>query len=262
MRISDKLHPGPFCTVQGFLAQYTVQGTDLTTFAHAVTTFVVGSASNNIENLSRRLKQVERAVIPMTVAIFVIPFMTATIGYFLVGYSVSGNWCWFNENPKPLSIYVQNGLTNGPRTFIIVAIITVYTNLFWSFRVRIREQENLMASNSSNLSDSSQNSKENIHHMNSLGRTLSPEEKAQREIRKKADAQRASIMKLLVYPAAFTILWFPGVAGLIAEASNKPLEVLVVTNFFGFTTQLVGFANSVVFGYSRFFGKRSAAGSV
>ncbi|KAJ3095078.1 hypothetical protein HDU97_007309 [Phlyctochytrium planicorne] len=267
MRLVNKLYPGTFCTIHGYFAQYTVQGTDLTTFALAVITFVVGSASHNIENLSRCLKQVERAVIPMTVAIFVIPCISATIGYFLIGYGVTGSWCWLNVGPKPLATYARYGLTHGPRIFIIVSIIAMYTYMYYSFRVRIREQENMLKSTfgSAQMSSISNTMTEKRSRSSVWGddnenlgtSAMSGDERAQQQIRMKSDAQRAAIMKLLVYPTAFTILWIPGLVNRFAEASNQSADFLLITNFFQFTTQLVGFANSVIFGYARFFSKSS-----
>ncbi|KAJ3096613.1 hypothetical protein HDU97_005737 [Phlyctochytrium planicorne] len=277
MRLQNQLTPGNFCTAHGFFTQYTVQGTDLATFALAVVTFVVGSASHNIAELSKRLRQVESSVVYFTVAIFIIPLMTATAAYFMVGYTVTGSWCWINKDPKPLANYARYGLTHGPRIFIIVSIIAMYTYMYCSFRIRIREQEKIMASTfsssigtGSNVSSNEVKKKnlntpingrrnvwENSDDVEMSGSMTQEEERAQQQIRMKADAQRAAIMKLLVYPTAFTILWLPGLANRFAEASNQSADVLLVTSFLQFTTQLVGFANSVIFGYARFFSKNT-----
>ncbi|KAJ3100222.1 hypothetical protein HDU97_002405 [Phlyctochytrium planicorne] len=269
MRLQNQLTPGTFCTAHGFFTQYTVQGTDLATFALAVVTFMVGSASHNIAELSKRLRQVESSVVYFTVAIFLIPLATATAAYFMVGYTVTGSWCWINKDPKPLANYARYGLTHGPRIFIIVSIIVMYTTMYYSFRVRIREQEKIMASTFSSGStasgtegkkNTSINGRKGVWGSDDVelsGSMTQEEERAQQQIRMKADAQRAAIMKLLVYPTAFTILWLPGLANRFAEASNQSADVLLVTSFLQFTTQLVGFANSVIFGYARFFSKTS-----
>ncbi|KAJ3096615.1 hypothetical protein HDU97_005739 [Phlyctochytrium planicorne] len=264
LKLANKLAPGRFCDAEGFLGQWSVQGSDLSTLSLAVITFVIAQASHNLQTLSTRLRQVENAVPFIAGAIFIVPLATATTGYLLVGMAVTGSWCWFNGNPKPLGTYVRHGLTHGPRILIILSIITMYTTLFISFRQRIKEQEDILSSPtfSSNLKStisakSSQNSFSSRgmpSPTNASVMTLE-EDMANREVRAKADAQRAAIMKLLVYPTAYTLLWIPGLTNRLAEALNKPQDFQNITTFFQFTTQLIGFANSVIFGYARFFGK-------
>ncbi|KAJ3100223.1 hypothetical protein HDU97_002406 [Phlyctochytrium planicorne] len=247
LKLTNNLTPGRFCDVEGFLGQWSVQGSDLSTLSLAIITFTVAHSSHNLTTLSRRLQQVESSVIYMAAVIFVIPLITATTGYLLVGMAVTGSWCWFNGNPKPLGTYVRHGLTHGPRILIIFSIIIMYTTLFCSFRQRIREQEAIMSTHTQSIGTKSSESKE-------LGSTTLEEARAQKQIRAKANAQRAAIMKLLVYPTAYTLLWIPGLTNRLAEALNKPQDFQNITTFFQFTTQLIGFANSVIFGYSRFFG--------
>ncbi|KAJ3100224.1 hypothetical protein HDU97_002407 [Phlyctochytrium planicorne] len=270
LKVMNQLVPGRFCEVEGFIGQWSVQGSDLATFALAVVTFVVAHAASNLEKLSRRLQQVESSILWVAVAIFVIPLITATVGYVLVGMTVTGSWCWFNKDPKPLATYVRYGLTHGPRIFIIFSIIVMYTVLFWAFRVRIREQETILsstyntqgsnpASNSSEKAGNGDRSRKNgwgeLSTLSENGAVTLEEERTFQQIRAKADAQRAAIMKLLVYPTAYTLLWLPGLFNRFAEASNQSADFQNVTTFFQFTTQLIGFANSVIFGYARFFGK-------
>ncbi|KAJ3194659.1 hypothetical protein HK101_002248 [Irineochytrium annulatum] len=57
-------------------------------------------------------------------------------------------------------------------------------------------------------------------------------------------------MKLLVYPTAYTLLWLPGIANRMAQATNASADVQAVTNLLQFTTQLIGFANAVIYGFS------------
>ncbi|KAJ3208717.1 hypothetical protein HDU67_006586 [Dinochytrium kinnereticum] len=226
------------------------RGSDLATFALAVVTFLVAQSASNIESLARRLQQVESSAIWMAIAICLVPVATATIGYMLVGMGVAGSWCWFNRDPRPLATYVRYSLTHGPRIFIIFSIVMMYTILFWAFRVRIRQQEH-------NLSRDMSSSKSTGSFQNNSGTW--DEERAYQQIKQKADAQRNAIMKLLIYPTAFTLLWIPGLVNRFAEASGQTPETLAITSFFQFTTQLVGFANSVIYGYSRFFGKQGGA---
>jgi hypothetical protein len=69
------------------------------------------------------------------------------------------------------------------------------------------------------------------------------------EFKIKTQAQRQAIMKMLVYPTVYTLLWIPGIINRLAETTNQSEEVMQVTGFLQFTTQLIGFANAVIYGF-------------
>ncbi|KAI8840224.1 hypothetical protein BC829DRAFT_25774 [Chytridium lagenaria] len=133
LRLNSSLHPGVFCNFGGYIGQWSIQASDLTTFALAVITFVVAQAAYNVETLSFRLMQVEKSVVWVALGLFLFPVVTATIGYSLVGMAPSGSWCWFARDPRPLATYVRYTLTHGPRILIIFSIVIMYTILFGPF---------------------------------------------------------------------------------------------------------------------------------
>ncbi|KAJ3095079.1 hypothetical protein HDU97_007310 [Phlyctochytrium planicorne] len=261
MKSFNQLYPDTFCTIEGYLSQYTVQGADLTTFALALVTFAFSKSSHNIDTLTHRLKQVERIVHPITTAIFVAPLIVATMVYVLFLNVLSTKWCMIDRDPNRFAIFTIHGFTYAPRIFIILSILVMYTIMYRSFRVRIRELEKTLTSSIS--TDMRVSKLEEGRHSIAIdafenprlnpGRSAVEEEREQYQIRTKANAQRAAIMKLLFYPAAYTILWLPGLVHRFAEASNRSPDVLLITNFLQFTTHLVGFANSIIFCHSRFF---------
>ncbi len=50
---------------------------------------------------------------------------------------------------------------------------------------------------------------------------------------------------LNAYPIAYIILWIPGIANRIAEATNHPSQILAVAQA---STQFVGLANAITYG--------------
>ncbi|KAJ3110078.1 hypothetical protein HDU96_006922, partial [Phlyctochytrium bullatum] len=263
LRLNNRLTSGPFCNFGGWFGQWSIQSSDLATFSLALVTFVVAQAATNLDNLARRLQQVESFTPYMALAICIIPIFTATTGYLIVGMAPSGSWCWFAKDPRPTATIVRYTLTHGPRILIICTIVGLYSVLFWAFRVRIRQQEEIMSKEmEAEVAAAAASGNKSVDgEARSLDGNADPlqaaydEERAKRQIRIKANAQRQAIQKLLVYPTAYTLLWIPGLTHRFAEASNQSPEFLAVTGFLQFTTQLIGFANSVIYGYSQFFGK-------
>ncbi|KAJ3188986.1 hypothetical protein HK101_009057 [Irineochytrium annulatum] len=302
MALRNELHPGSFCDIEGFLAQWSVQISDLTTLALAVTTFLIARAAVDHSTLARRLAQLERASIYLVIALLTIPIITASIGYLLVGMAPTQSWCWFAPQPAPLATYVRYGLTHGPRMVIIIIIVTLYTHLFFVFKRRIDEAEEasiggggspaVMSTAAASpvsqptpppgcfLPTSSPSSPTSRKAAGSVEFEITPgaggpsgsgsygagysvgadrgycrgvsqayivDRAAQK---RKAEAQRAAIVKLLIYPACYTLLWLPGIVNRIAEATNQSPEVQAVTGFCQFTTQFVGLANAIIYGFS------------
>ena len=174
----------------------------------------------------------DNLVVPIIFLIWFIPLCTATIGLLTVGMVPVGSWCWFSKLPAPTGTYIRYGLTHIPRLIIIISISVMYLILFIDFKTKIKQSEFLHSS-----SVQSKDSDKNI---------------SVAELRARTQAQKQAIMKLLVYPTIYTVLWIPGLMNRLAEATNQSADVLQVTNFMQFTTQLIGFANAVTYGYNFF----------
>ncbi|KAJ3102703.1 hypothetical protein HDU96_009544 [Phlyctochytrium bullatum] len=261
MRLQSRLEPGNFCNFQGFIGQVSIQASDLATFALALVTFAVAQSATSLDTLSTRLRQVEAMAFWMPLPILLIPLATATTGYLVVGMAPTGSWCWFAKDPKPKATIIRYAMTHGPRMFMILCIVLLYSVLFWAFRKRIREQEELVSKEagwsqtSSNLGSGGVKSFDDGGRQLSRGVYSSDEEMAKHQMRTRTHQQRRAILKLLIYPTTYTLLWIPGLANRFAEASSQSPETLAVTGFLQFTTQLLGFANSLIYGYSQVFGK-------
>ncbi|KAJ3100218.1 hypothetical protein HDU97_002401 [Phlyctochytrium planicorne] len=268
---------------RGFLGQWSIQASDLSTFALAVTTFIISRSALDLRTLSVRLRQLDKATLYILAAIWTIPFITALIGYKIVGMGIAGGWCWFAnlKDDKPKSTLVRYVTSHGPRMAIIFSMLVMYIDIFLRLRYKLKVQESKIASmgggSSSNGTGSFNSSDKHHHHghhrpptnatnANAWANTTAPPspsvsawsmeaDKASTEMRARLDAQKAAIQKLLIYPTIYAVLWIPGILNRIFEATNQSKDTIKITVFFMFTIQLIGFANAVTYGFSRFFGR-------
>jgi len=63
-------------------------------------------------------------------------------------------------------------------------------------------------------------------------------------------------MLLNAYPVFYILLWIPGIANRIAEATGHEVYILEVLQA---STQLIGFANAVTFGWNERIGRHLGA---
>ncbi|KAJ3105372.1 hypothetical protein HDU96_008595, partial [Phlyctochytrium bullatum] len=68
------------------------------------------------------------------------------------------------------------------------------------------------------------------------------------DARTKLVAQKNAIMRLLVYPALYVVLWVPALVNRLAEATGAGEETRAGTAFAMFTVQLIGVANALAYG--------------
>jgi hypothetical protein len=59
------------------------------------------------------------------------------------------------------------------------------------------------------------------------------------ELKARTQAQKQAIMKLLIYPTIYTVLWIPGLMNRLVEATQQSADILQITTFMQFTTQLI-----------------------
>jgi hypothetical protein len=149
-------------------------------------------------------------------------------GLLVVGMVPVGSWCWFNKYPTPIGTYIRYGLTHIPRLIIIISISVMYLILFIDFKMKISKSELLQSS------------------------SVKSKDSDLIELKARTQAQKQAIMKLLVYPTIYTVLWIPGLMNRLAEATQQSTDILQITTFMQFTTQLIGFANAATYGYNYF----------
>jgi hypothetical protein len=117
------LSDGWGCTLNGFVGQVTVQATDCTILAIAVTTvFTIVQRESMASETAWRPGQ----ELLICCAIWILPFFT---GFFALGMQLyapaSGNWCWIESEP----VYLRYVLTHGWRFLFIFVEIALYTYL-------------------------------------------------------------------------------------------------------------------------------------
>ncbi|GAB7345805.1 hypothetical protein MBLNU457_4066t2 [Dothideomycetes sp. NU457] len=183
---------------------------------------------------------------------------------------VSGNWCWIVASRTDL----RYGLAHGIRYAIIIAVVVIYTITFAYLKPLIKS---LSASGSASRSycinhgEQSDPSPETtpsapaavnvemqedtIHNEKDTFRIISvdiedpPNDYIQRlppavNARTIRQTQINRLMILKAYPILYIVLWLPGIANRIAEATGHPTRALQILQA---STQFIGFADSVTY---------------
>ncbi|KAJ3095366.1 hypothetical protein HDU97_007011 [Phlyctochytrium planicorne] len=263
--VRNELRPNTYlCTLQGFLGQWSIQASDLSTFALAVTTYVITKAALNNDIFNVRIRMFDANIIYILGIIWTIPCITATIGYFTVGYGIAGGWCWFNKDPVPLATYVRYITSHGPRMLIMVLIFFIYIDIFRRFWMDIKTQEkgigqltpggkSLEADGTTHSAASASANTNQRDSVDATKRAIERNEWDMESMRAWLEAQKHAIQKLLVYPLIYFGLWIPGIISRFLEATNWDKNTIKIVAFFMFTIQLIGFANSMMYGFSRLF---------
>ncbi|KAJ3195797.1 Protein misato 1 [Irineochytrium annulatum] len=208
MSLTSGLPSGPLCSAGGWIGQWSVQMSDLTTFALAVLTYAV-SKSRNLGSLSRRLARVESASAWVVAVIAVVPAATATAGYMLVGM--------IRLHARSQDVYdrVVSLKTLG-------AIIAMYIDIFIFFRRKINEVDKGMTT----LVTTPKGSQKCVAERGISSDSVD----AGSQIKSESEGMKMAILKLLVYPSVYTLLWIPGLANRMAQATSASAQTQAITN--------------------------------
>lgn len=183
---------------------------------------------------------------------------------------VSGNWCWIVESRTDL----RYGLGHGIRYAIIISVIVIYTITFAYLQPLIKS---LSASASASRSNCIHDDEQSDQHPEAIPFAVSavnfdmqvdnlnvkkdtiltinvdienpPKAYTQRlppaiGVRTIRKNQVNRLMILRAYPILYVVLWLPGIANRIAEATGHPIRALQILQS---STQLIGFADSVTY---------------
>ncbi|KAJ3095365.1 hypothetical protein HDU97_007010 [Phlyctochytrium planicorne] len=160
----------------------------------------------------------------------------------------------FNKDPIPMATYVRYVTSHGPRMLFMLLIFIMYTDLFFRLLVKIRSQEKALDRIGSEHIESATSTtpckKEN---KNLISMDSNAEEVL--DMKNWLEVQKQAIQKLLIYPMIYFGLWIPGIVSRFLEATNGDKNTIKIVAFFMFTIQLIGFANSITYGFSRLFSR-------
>ncbi|KAF3771196.1 hypothetical protein M406DRAFT_326591 [Cryphonectria parasitica EP155] len=120
--ITKKLTPGALCSINGWVAQVSVQAADFSMFAIAVITLLTVTEKVYMPAVSRTKK------ILICLSIWIVPLATGCIAVAKGVMMPSGaNWCWISASRTDL----RYGLNHGWRFAIILFIIGIYSYVYY-----------------------------------------------------------------------------------------------------------------------------------
>ncbi|KAF8344516.1 hypothetical protein F5887DRAFT_970296 [Amanita rubescens] len=222
-------------------------------------------------------------VVLVCCAIWALPFFTGFLALGMGWYApATGNWCWLKAKP----VYLRYALTHGWRMLFIVIEICLYVYLDRHLRRHYRTLAAEMPSpdtrngftyttlsepqptsaiqfdveNPSSTTDSVEVERTKIgeegiptqrQERSGIGTWSFSQITGLRRTRSfSADSRYQTIQRALLlnaYPLAYIILLLPGIANRLVEATGHSS---VITQFMQATTQLVGLANALTYGWN------------
>ncbi|KAF3932968.1 hypothetical protein ABW20_dc0103299 [Dactylellina cionopaga] len=277
--------PGPECVVNGFIEQLSVQGTDTSIFAIAIITVWNLTSEHTIREILPR-----STIAMICIAIWVLPITTSLIVLSMDKYvPVSGNWCWIAVKP----VHYRYVMMHGWRFLFIIGEIIMYTYLHIYLRRRFASVIHAPSSTISRNSASSANDVRGTDtekgyssgtanggpspgvrastsrrkslkfsfshpfaHRSAEDDDLSDQEEKMSESDRDNAARSRRVRRVLLlnaYPAMYILLWIPGIVNRLIEASGHSNNI---TTLLQSSTQFVGLANALTYGWNENVGKR------
>ncbi|KAK9727463.1 hypothetical protein K7432_001796 [Basidiobolus ranarum] len=278
------IHPGTFCSINGFVGQVTVQAQDFSTLLIAVVTY--SAISKPLEWL-HALNFLQVYEPWLYICVWGFSLTTALIGQFTVGYvPVSGNWCWLPPHPA----WVRYALTHGFRFAIIPLVFFFYIRLYLILKKTSLSQNSSdqtyandssthggieLASNyqefyaepslrsevtDTNMSEVSRHIEANSNHepkfttlMIKFGLKKSPKSPGKTGAdglpmkRPSSNEKRITrvMLKMCLYPVVYTICWIPGILNRMIEISGDSNRILTVMQA---SSQFIGLCDAIMYG--------------
>jgi hypothetical protein len=253
------------CIVQGFAVQTTLQGTDCAVLAIAIATVFLITRSAKGSCVDDELE--DRQIALWTCAIWILPLFTGLLSLGMGWYApATGNWCWIKEKPT----YLRYALTHGWRILFIVTEICLYVYLYiWIRRYFKRLRTDAVAIYPSGALITQGTTCREIRTGTSSSRFIqatgmkAPGHFPQLSLSHMIGLRQnrpsnfwtenpryQAIRKMLLlnsYPMAYVILWIPGIANQVIEATGHESSVMQLLQA---STQLVGLADALAYGWN------------
>lgn len=225
---------GPWCTVNGFLGQWTVVTSDWTVFAIAVSTVV---ALRSPLRWHQNIFWVQRHTWILLVGLWMYALVTAVVALFTVGYVKSAaNWCWI----APAPTHYRYLLAHGPRIFIIFSISFMYLWIYSLLRRQAKEREDPASGASPSFAASASVEK-------GSGTVVGSGASSGGTVGIRRDRLYKIMSMMLIFPVVYTSLWIPGIFLRFYNMATNGGSNPVLNVLQGFT-QWIGFANAVLYG--------------
>ncbi|KAH7327066.1 hypothetical protein BKA65DRAFT_61861 [Rhexocercosporidium sp. MPI-PUGE-AT-0058] len=264
--LNTPLRAGTGCTINGFIGQLSVQAVDFSILTITMVTLWVVTSSRSKHDMKLSY------ILIFCGCSWAMPLITSGIALGMNAYEPAAtNWCWIDQNPT----YLRYVLTHGWRFLIIGAVISmcIYIQVFLRRHSQLLDmvddgrtwkQEGLTpaTSHQSEASSDGKLRKEPptpTRYDRVRAVFVRPKADPRNELMLRSQAQQdqqkciQKAMLLHAYPIFYIVLWLPGIAMRISQATGHSSYVLQVMQA---STQFIGFANAITFGWNEKIGEQ------
>ncbi|KUJ13432.1 uncharacterized protein LY89DRAFT_721442 [Mollisia scopiformis] len=252
------LNDGPGCVLSGFTTQLFSTAID---FNMLVILMVLSYMTYRGFNLKKPRRSVTLGLI---ITPWLFPSITAIIGLAENLYHpVSGNWCWVDANP----VYLRFVFKYGSLFAIMIALVAMglFIRIYLLKQKVASPEEGHRPEVLSAESEKKDKPQYTCSEVEIDAEAVSPTQSDKKdkneytcteveeiEVGDEDEAlvmseRRRTLQLLSGYPIFYVILWLPGIANRVAEATGHPSRALAIAQS---TNSYVGFANAVTFGWS------------
>ncbi|KAL0961540.1 hypothetical protein HGRIS_006479 [Hohenbuehelia grisea] len=278
------LSPGPGCVLNGLLGQITVQATDCAILAIALVTVYSITRTSHARLISGEWEW--PTILLATCLIWIMPLTTGFLALAKKWYvPVSGNWCWLVKSPVYLRYAMTHGwrylfmvLEIGLYTYLHFYLRRHFRRLAKPIVSNLSSSDGISSQripltpitlkghpiesrSDSSLPDeagfpekTSAVQSDNSYSAPALPTSARPQKHVmahQREDKvSTTNPRERAIQRVLLlnaYPLLYIILWIPGLANRIVEATGNKSRV---TQIMQASTQFVGLANALTYGWN------------
>lgn len=227
------LNNGPWCEANGFITQLGVQAVDCCIFTISFVLLYM------ITHPSALLHPTIFSTVLLIIAPWIVPIITSSVAlakHYI--HPIRGNYCWIQANPA----YLRYILTHGWRFAIIVAVVAM--GLFTRFYLKRHPIELQGGCECVEEPSKDEGVRDDPDQITQLPRLQIPEETQYSVV---AESEREKVLRLSNYLWIYIILWLPGLANRIAEATGHEIRALHILQA---STGFVGFGHAFSFGWN------------
>lgn len=227
------LDNGPWCEANGFITQLAVQAVDCCIFSISFILLYM------ITHPSALLDPTIPITVLLIVAPWILPIITSSIAlakHYI--HPIHGNYCWIQANPT----YLRYILTHGWRFGIMVAVVAmgVFTR-FYLKRHPIEPQGSFECVEEPSKGEGVRDDPDQIAQLPKL------QNQQETHYTVVAVSDREKVLRLSKYLWIYILLWLPGLANRVAEATGYEIRALHILQA---STAFIGFGHAVSFGWN------------
>lgn len=285
--VNSAIPAGVGCSVNGLVGQVSILAVDYSVLIIALITYIALTKPQSFDRFQAAWKgycQFVLLAIP-----WIAGGVTGVIGYIFPGYSAPPgvNWCWLPPEP----IYWRYALTHGHRITIMLSIAVLYVRLLFVLRAHSKALQleatlpqiagtayhgstpTVAFFDPTRLPRAESREKSPVY-LNSAAQAVSPFGNPQTKftlkhahvnspVSAKGDSPKSidsftkakklkkAMLRFMLFPTAYIIIWGPGMIQRALEAAN--IKDYWLTLSFLVLSQLLGFADALLYGWNENF---------